>query len=209
MSTTICLAAPVGPANWPAAPALTNLTQRDRNSYARKLAFMNMIEQINLSIPSYQGPARPFSDRAGRSIQFLSIYNTQHAPTMSRQPYTTVHSLRSYWSHTRRDMLDLIDRHSGLGGLALLPAAPGPVVVGQQPAVRTPLPSSRPISAAAARPQEQDESESVGEDESNEDEEMEGVKMEGEKDDGGEAADLRLLRFFGFYPFGNFFAGHN
>jgi hypothetical protein len=33
MSTTFCLVAPLGAGNWPAAAALVNLTQRERDRY--------------------------------------------------------------------------------------------------------------------------------------------------------------------------------
>jgi hypothetical protein len=139
--------APFGPGNWPATATLTNLTQRERDLYASKLACMfdlnsirkkpanrktvlNVVETINLSLPNYVGPGNLGSNggvRAGRAGQVLQVYNAQYAMTLNRHPFSHVHSFGSTISHYKGQMLELINRNSGLGM-----AAPGPVVAGQQ-----------------------------------------------------------------------------
>ncbi|KAH8750892.1 hypothetical protein BGZ57DRAFT_861006 [Hyaloscypha finlandica] len=200
MSATISLVAPIGPGNWPAGAALTNLSASARVRYTSKLTFMNAVEAINLSLPGYTGPATPFVARPrGRSAQIFQIYTAQYATTINR-PYSNLHSFQSAWSHIKGEMFTLISRHSALVGPALPPAAPGPAVVNQQqhlplvqpaqqPGPRTPLPSSRPNSAVVPVSEEEEEDES--------------------EDDGGEVADLRLLQVFGFRPLGNAFPGGN
>jgi hypothetical protein len=97
---------------------------------------LNVIEQINLSLPGYHSPARAFSGGNARAAQLLTTFNNQYAATINRQAYTTVHSLRSSWSHGRQDMLRLINLNSAL--TPVLPAAPGSVTVGQQQQAQAP-----------------------------------------------------------------------
>ncbi|PMD31016.1 hypothetical protein L207DRAFT_591952 [Hyaloscypha variabilis F] len=180
MSATIILAVPIGYGNWPPATGLANLTQAQRDSYTRRLTLLNVIEQINLFLPGYHSPARAFSGGNARAAQLLMTFNNQYAATINRQAYTTVHSLRSSWSHGRQDMLRLINLNSAL--TPVLPAAPGPVAVGQQqqaqapaqqPPARTPLPSSRPNSAIPAQGQDEEDEEEDDEEDDDEEEEDE------------------------------------
>jgi hypothetical protein len=85
---------------------------------------MNLIDAISRSLPGYQGPATFGAARWG---QILPLYNAQRGTIGRTKATTTVPSLQSLWCHSKREMLELIDRNSGLG-VPVQPPAPGPVV---------------------------------------------------------------------------------
>jgi len=89
---------------------------------------MNWVERANFSLPGYRGPTNL---GVNRWRQILALYNRQWAIIGRRGPARTYRSLQSMWCHARREMLELIDRNSGLG-VPVLPPAPGPVVGHQQ-----------------------------------------------------------------------------